>query len=237
VKALVQSVEAILGHALKDANPLKQALTHSSYANEQVGQNLQDNERLEFLGDAVLELLITDMLIAVFPEKQEGVLTKYRSNLVNETTLAEVAASIKLQDHLMLGKGESAQRDHLGASILSDAFEAFVAAIYVSEGFKATQDLVLHFMQPWIDRVERESFHPDFKSSLQELTLKLYKVTPKYRIIKEEGPAHDKSFVSEVTLKKEVLGQGAGPSKKLAEASAAQKALHVLELRKEVEVS
>lgn len=225
---LIEYIEGVLGKKLETPTHLARALVHSSHANERVDENVKDNERLEFLGDAVLELVISERLIDIFPNQPEGMLTKYRSSLVNEKTLTEVAQKMSIHTYLQLGKGESKHRDDLGPSILSDAVEALFAAVFLSEGFVKTKGFVLSIMGPWIDQVQNKSFQPDYKSELQEYTLKHFKLPPRYKIIEEGGPAHDKVFVSEVSLQKKTLGQGRGKSKKLAEAQAAKIALNVL---------
>jgi len=222
---LIQNIESILGRPLKTLTHLDKAMIHRSYAHEQMQAQIQDNERLEFLGDAVLELVVSEALIEKFPDQDEGILSKYRSSLVNETTLNEVAGTLCLQAYLKLGKGEAKQRGTLNPSIMSDAMEAVFGAVFLSESFDGAKQFILKLLQPWFEKVHEESFNQDFKSELQEHTLKVFKVIPKYRVVSETGPDHSKTFVTEVSLHQNVLAQGQGRSKKHAEIAAAKIAL------------
>ena len=197
---------------------LKQALTHKS------AEEGPDNERLEFLGDAVLELIITEELYRSFPNHTEGQLTKARVGAVSEPSLAEAASQLGLGKQLRMSRGEEVSGGRERPSILSDAFEAVVAAVYLSLGMDAARKFILEHLGETLG-VARER---DFKSRLQEYTQEHFRATPTYRTAEEIGPAHDRKFVAEVILAGDVLRQGTGRSKKIAEQAAAQEALDAL---------
>jgi ribonuclease-3 len=198
---------------------LRQALTHRSAENAG-----EDNERLEFLGDAVLELIVSEYLYRNHPEFSEGQLTKARVHGVSEPTLAEVAKRIGLGNHIIMSRGEEASGGRERPSILSDAFEAVVGAIYLDLGLSEARRFVLQHLEEAIANPEIR----DYKSLLQEITQERLKVTPRYTIIHESGPAHNKLFVARVEINGIEAGQGVGKSKKEAEQSAARSALEGL---------
>jgi ribonuclease III len=219
-----KKIEIELGYTFNDPSLLRNSLRHSSYVNELTGQEKDDNERLEFLGDAVVNLIVGDLLIQRFPEHREGDLSRMRSSLVNETSLADIARSINLGDYILLGKGERLTRGHDKSSILSDAYEALVAAVYIDGGY----DNVWHIVKKhFIDRLPDKSAPcvvNDSKSMLQEIAQTDLKVMPQYKVVEETGPDHDKTF--KVRLKvNDIICHGTGKSKKTAEQSAAGKAL------------
>ncbi|MEK7513013.1 MAG: ribonuclease III [Patescibacteria group bacterium] len=208
---------------------LKEALTHRSYLNENPSWPLPDNERLEYLGDAVLELAVTEFLFKTFPEKQEGELTSFRAALVNYQMLAAVARSIKLDDFLLLSKGEAKDTGKAREVILANAFEAIVGAVYLDQGYDAARGAVERTVLPCLDEVIAKGLNRDPKSMLQERSQERFKVTPTYRVLKEEGPDHKKQFLVGVYLGDELAGKGYGTSKQEAEARAADAALKMFE--------
>lgn len=220
--------ENTINYTFKDREILDKALRHSSYVNEQSDDNLEDNERLEFLGDAVLNLIIGDLLMHRFSELNEGDLSRMRSSLVNETQLAQLARSIKLGDVIKLGKGEEQTNGRDKNSILSDVFEAVVAAVYIDAGFNTAFNFVERLFSTRIEKSNNPSLNHDYKSRLQELSQVKYKVMPRYIVVHESGPDHDKRFKVQLSIK-ELTVFGSGKSKKSAEQSAAGKALDELD--------
>lgn len=207
---------------------LQQALTHKSYLSETSG--FDSNERLEFLGDSVLGLIVAEHLFSKFTEKQEGELAKAKAVAVSQPILAEAAKKVGLGPALLLSTGEEASGGRTRASILSDAFEAVVAAVYLSQGMDDARKFVLSALGPILEDIEREEHHRNYKSILQELTQSIYKRAPQYVVIEESGADHDKTFVVEASLDDKALGRGAGKSKKQAEQAAALEALQHPEL-------
>lgn len=223
----VSAIEKELGYRFKDTALMQTALVHSSYANENAKDDVRDNERLEFLGDAVLSLCVAHMLMACFPEMKEGYLSKARASLVNSSSLARIARSIGLQDHLMLGKGEEQTNGRNKNSILADAFEAIIGAVYLDGGFNAAFDVVKgkfgKTIQSGLDPTRVESA----KNILQEFMQAEYKESPTYEILDETGPDHEKTFRCLVRAGG-ITAQGSGKSKKAAQEAAARKALDIL---------
>ena len=209
---------------------MDQAFIHKSFANENPERNLKDNERLEFLGDAVLDLIISHVIMDEFPHYSEGDLTKLRSSLVNERKIAELSRELELGHYLLLGKGEDSTKGRNKNSILADTYEAVVASVYLDGGYKKTfKVLKKHFANFFNAANEGNLYNKDFKSQLQEITQNIYKSTPRYILVKERGPDHKKTFSVNVTVHNKVLGTGSGTSKKNAEQKAAQQALINLE--------
>jgi ribonuclease-3 len=215
----------------KNQELLKRALTHTSYANEHMtngGAMMEDNERLEFLGDAILDFVAAKWLYHHFPELDEGRLTSLRAALVRASTLAQFAESIHLPDYLLLGKGEAESGGRHRANILSDAFEALMGAFYLDQGFEA----VCAYFEQMIERVApvvlNENLDRDPKSQLQEWSQARLSVTPHYKLVSAEGPDHAKTFTVEVWLGSTVAAVGIGSSKQVAEQSAARTALSSL---------
>jgi ribonuclease III len=203
---------------------MEEALRHSSYVNEQADDRLRDNERLEFLGDAVLNLAVGDLLMKAYPQMREGELSRIRANMVNESQLADVARQLGLGPHLLLGKGEIQSNGMEKNSLLANALEAMIAAIYLDGGFAAAFDFVAHHFDRLIQAAPEMSSGQDYKSRLQEAVQCTIKEIPSYRVVDESGPDHDKTFTVAVTVG-EVDAQGVGKSKKTAEQEAARRAL------------
>jgi ribonuclease-3 len=213
-----------LGLSFNDLGLLTEALTHRSYLNEHRGAG-SHNERLEFLGDAVLELAVTRFLFERFPEKPEGDLTAYRAALVNTYSLAETAKALGMSDMLLLSKGESKDTGRARDIILANAFEAVLGALYLDQGYEAAEAFVARNLYPKIDEVIRTRAYQDAKSVFQEKAQDKKGITPTYRTLSEEGPDHDKHFTVGVFLGEEVVAQGIGKSKQEAEQEAARAAL------------
>ena len=207
-----------IGYEFENRNLLLQALTHSSYANEKHMRKLSDNERLEFLGDAVLEIISSDYLFDNYPELPEGELTKLRASIVCEPTLALCAVEMSLGDYLLLGKGENQTGGRNRKSILSDALEAVIGAIYLDGGFTSAKEFVLKYI---LTDIEHKQLFYDSKTILQELVQRQHDGTLAYELLREDGPDHNKSYEVQVKLGETVLGKGSGRSKKAAEQEAA----------------
>jgi len=225
----IQELESIIGYQFEKTELIRQALTHSSYANEK-HKKQSDNERLEFLGDAVLELVSSEFLFKNYPKMPEGEMTKFRASIVCEPTLALCTKEIELGKFLYLGKGEDLTGGRNRKSILSDAMEAVIGAIYLDGGFEAAKEFVHRFIL--VDIEHKKLFH-DSKTILQELVQGNYKEELHYVLVGEEGPDHDKSFKVEAMIGDKVVGHGIGHTKKAAEQEAAYEAL--LKLRPETE--
>jgi ribonuclease-3 len=220
-------LEAVLGYEFKDRNTLAQALRHASWCNEQPDR-VDDNERLEFLGDAVLDLVVGHRLMTRYPQLREGELSVTRAQVVSETGLSEVAGQLGLGRWLLLGKGEEKSGGRGKPSILADAFEAILAAVYLDGGFVAAEQLVGRLLADRIEKVELKNFY-DFKTRLQETAQARLKTTPTYRVVNEIGPDHDKRFVVAVTIGTDEWARAVGKSKKEAEQMAAAEAHFKLE--------
>jgi ribonuclease III len=225
----LSSLENELGYEFKDIGLLREALQHSSYVNEQHDPALQDNERLEFLGDAVLDLVITHILMNHFPQTREGELSRMRAAIVNESQLAAVAQKLNLGQYLLLGKGEALSRGEEKSSILADALEAVIAAVYVDGGLKSAFDVIKRQFSRVISQVGERLAAEDFKSRLQELVQVRFKTIPHYTVIAESGPDHDKTFEVRLSIGTFLTTHGTGKSKKAAEQAAAQVAFEQLQ--------
>ncbi len=221
----LSELEKTLGITFNDKSLLQRALTHSSYLNENPDYPLSDNERLEFLGDAVLDFLTAKYLYNRFPEMREGQLTSLRAALVKRETLAHFAASYNLGEHLLLSRGEEESGGRNREAILCAAFEALVGAILLDQGLQKANEFILKCIEPEIKRILEEELYRDAKSTLQELTQARFQITPVYRTVAERGPDHAKEFTVEVLVGNKVYGQGIGPSKQMAEQEAAKMAL------------
>lgn len=206
-----------------DQGILQQALTHKSYLGEVA--NLCSNERMEFLGDSVLGLIVAEYLYSKFTERQEGDLAKAKAVTVSEPILAEAARKAGLGRALLLSAGEEASGGRNRSSILADSFEAVIAAVYLIGGLDAARVLVLKALRPLLDDIEREEHHRNYKSILQEISQSRYKKAPRYVVVTESGADHDKTFIVEAQLDGVPLGRGSGKSKKQAEQAAALEAL------------
>jgi ribonuclease III len=216
-------LEKELGYSFSDTSLLVRALTHVSYNR---AKSAGHNEVLEFLGDAVLDLAISDLLIRNFPEKSEGDLSRMRAALVNSTALAEKAGRLSLGPALRLGKGEERSGGRDKPSILAGAFEALLGAVYRDGGYEATRRMIERYFGD--DIKERKLGQQDYKTRLQEISQMLFHAPPSYRLVSESGPDHDKFFVTEITVGGRVLGRGRGKTKKQAEQEAAREALSEL---------
>lgn len=205
---------------------LREALTHRSYVNENKGLKTKHNERLEFLGDAVLELISTEFLFEKYPERPEGDLTSFRAALVRTESLAEVAMQLNYGDYMYMSKGEEATGGRQRQYILANAFEAVIGAIYMDQGFEACKQFLNRFLLPKIDQIVENRLDVDAKSKLQELAQEKIKFTPVYELLSEEGPDHDKTFEMQVFLNGVEFGTGKGKSKQEAEQNAAKFALN-----------
>jgi len=214
-----------LGYRFTNPSWLREAVQHSSYVNEQRDAEARDNERLEFLGDAVLDLVITHMLMDRFPEGREGDLSRMRATIVNESQLAEVAHRLNLGEHILLGKGEALSRGEEKNSILADALEAVIAAIYLDGGFSAARLFVENQVTSAISSGAVATIDENYKSKLLEYAQSHGFGVPRYLIIKQDGPDHDRTFTVEVHLRNEKYGMGTGKNKKEAEQAAAGEAL------------
>ncbi|NNG01548.1 MAG: ribonuclease III [Desulfobacteraceae bacterium] len=222
-----KKLEAQLGYQFKNDELITEALRHSSFVNEQVDKTLRDNERFEFLGDAVLNLVVGHMLMQHDPNLHEGDLSRIRANLVNEYRLAEMARELDVGSHLQLGKGEEMTNGREKSSILADAFEALTAAIYLDGGFDRVAKVLASRFSTLIDDFSALENGYDYKSRLQEYVQVSHQEIPKYRVIDETGPDHDKTFTVAVDVCG-ITADGVGKSKKLAEQQAARAGLHAL---------
>lgn len=204
---------------------LRQAFVHRSYINENRNSSLEHNERLEFLGDAVLELVITDYLFHKYPKKPEGELTSLRAALVNTYSLHQVAESLEINGELYLSKGEAKDTGRAREFILANTVEALIGAIYLDQGYQEAKRFIEQFISVRIDEVIEEKLWIDAKSHFQERAQEVVSETPVYKVLEEKGPDHDKSFVSGVFLGDELIASGEGHSKQEAEQQAARQAL------------
>jgi ribonuclease III len=223
-----RQLQETLGHRFSSLDLLEEALRHSSYVNEQPDTDLRDNERLEFLGDAVLNLVIGHLLMQTYPQMHEGDLSRIRANMVNETQLAEIARGIDLGSYLQLGKGEIQSNGRDKSSLLANAFEAVVAAVFLDKGLDAADAVLRHHFNDLIASAPTATSVQDYKSRLQEAVQSTIKEIPQYQVIDESGPDHEKTFTVSMTVGK-FKTQGIGRSKKSAEQDAARKGLEQLE--------
>ena len=218
-------LEKKIGYPFQDFDLLIRAMTHSSYANEHKKEQREHNERLEFLGDAVLELISSDYLFRNYPDIPEGTLTKKRASMVCEPTLALCAREISLGEYLLLGKGEDATGGRKRDPIVSDAMEALIGAIYLDGGFANAKEFIDRFI---LDDIENKQLFYDSKTTLQEIVQGSYDEDVRYEIVKEEGPDHNKNFYVHALLGERILGEGCGHTKKAAEQQAAYCAIKKL---------
>ncbi len=219
------ALQQILGVSFNDPSLLEQAIVHSSYLNENPDSATNSNERLEFLGDAILGCVIAEKLYTEFPHINEGGMTQLRSELVRRECLARIASAINLGDYLYLGRGEEASGGRHKPTNLAAALEAVIAAIYLDQGLATTRDFILRLFHPELERVASQGTKADYKSQLQEFAQARWQLTPVYHVIEALGPDHHKRFTVEVKVGDTVLGRGSGKSKRMAEAEAAQEAL------------
>jgi len=208
-----------------DKKLLEQAFIHRSYINENTGSKLCHNERLEFLGDAVLELIVTDYLYNKYGDRDEGELTAYRSALVNAVIIGEVALSLGMNDYLLLSKGEAKDIGKARSYILANTYEAYVGAVYLDRGYDIARDFIATTLFGKIDTIVAEKLWRDPKSLVQEKAQEYLNVTPSYKVIHEAGPDHDKHFTVGIFFGQDKISEGKGHSKQEAEQSAARTAL------------
>ncbi len=221
----VRFLEETLGFSFRDQGVLRQALTHSSYVNESPGDASGDNQRLEFLGDAILDFVVGDWLYSRYPDAREGELTSLRAEIVRTEGLAAFARTLDLGDYLRLGRGENSTGGRERDANLCAAFEALVGALYVDQGLDVVLTLVHRLLDNRAPEIDMQRQAKDAKSLLQELTQGRLHVTPTYRITDERGPDHAKVFTAQALVGDDVWGEGTGRSKQAAEQAAARKAL------------
>ncbi|HEY4476524.1 MAG TPA: ribonuclease III [Candidatus Paceibacterota bacterium] len=217
--------EKTVGITFRNLKLLEQAFTHRSYLNENLRSGLNHNERLEFLGDAVLELATTDYLYRHYPDKTEGDLTAYRAALVNTVTIAQVAADIGLNDYLLLSRGEAKDIGRARQAILANTFESLIGAFYLDQGFEVAQGFINKYLIPRVGQVIAERRSQDAKSFFQERAQAETDITPAYELLRESGPDHDKTFTVGLYIGKELMATGSGHSKQEAEQVAAREGL------------
>ena len=223
---MIKDLEAAIGYKFQNITLLQNALAHSSYANERWHDSLKSNERLEFLGDSVLGMVVAEHLYRNFPDRPEGEMTRMRADMVCETSLAVIAEQIGLGQHLLLGHGEETGGGRNRASILADAVESVIAASFLDGGMAAARSFIERFV---LNRVPvRQLTNKDYKTALQELVQQKKNQVLSYRLVGESGPDHDKQFTVELTLNGDVVGTGIGSSKKRAEQAAAHAAIEKL---------
>ena len=223
---MIKDLENAIGYRFQNLTLLQNALAHSSYANERWHDSLKSNERLEFLGDSVLGMVVAEYLYRNFPDRPEGELTRMRADMVCETSLAAIADQIDLGSHLLLGHGEERFGGRNRASILADAVESVIAACFLDGGMAAARHFIEQFVL--VDVPVKKLHNTDYKTALQELVQQKKNQVLAYNLVGESGPDHDKQFCVEVSLNGQVVGAGSGSSKKRAEQAAAQKALEAL---------
>jgi len=220
-----EKFEESAGTKFEDKSLLRQAFTHRSYINENKDSKLEHNERLEFLGDAVLELVVTDFLYKKLTDSSEGEMTSLRSFLVNADTCSLVATKLGVNDFLLLSKGESKDNGRARQYILANTLEAIIGAIYIDKGYESAKEFILTHITPMVDEVIESGAWIDAKSLFQEKAQENIGTTPSYKTIKETGPDHDKHFTVAVSVGNDVFGTGVGKSKQDAEQEAARNAL------------
>jgi ribonuclease-3 len=214
-----------LGIRIKNKDLILQAFCHRSYLNENPSFHLDNNERLEFLGDAVLELVVTDHLYKDHPEKPEGELTNWRASLVNAKILGELARDLGFNDFLLLSRGESKETGKARQYILANAFEAFIGALFLDLGYKACNDFINKYLLVKLEDIVEKGLFKDVKSKFQEESQERMGVTPNYKVLKESGPDHAKNFTVGIFLNDDLIAEGNGSSKQEAEEEAAKNAL------------
>lgn len=223
--AQLQELSSLLQIPFRNYELLHQALIHTSFANESKEAGVQHNERLEFLGDAVLDLVVGEVLFKQFPQLPEGELTKARARIVCEPTLANSATKLCIGSYLLLGKGETASGGRQRISILADAFEAIIGAVYLDSGYANAYRFIVDHLQGELNLVKSGEYANDHKTLLQEVIQRQGEQKISYEVVNEEGPDHDKTFMVAVCVNGKLLGSGQGKSKKEAEQNAAKQAL------------
>jgi ribonuclease III len=226
---ILSSLEKKIAYRFRDISLLSTALTHRSYVNENQQLSVSDNERFEFLGDAVLGLCVSDLIIKKYADFPEGALTQIRSALVNEKNLAQIASDLQIGECLLIGRGEEISGSRKKRSFLADTFEAVIAAVYLDSSFEKTKTIITKIIEPLLEDDDIRSLHFDYKTALQEYCQKKYKSVPEYVLLESAGPDHAKTFKVEVTVTNKAKQTGLGNSKKEAEKQAAQKAWKILQ--------
>src|SRR3989344_347653 len=229
---ITKTLEESLGLHFKNPELLREALTHRSYLNENPRERVRDNERLEYLGDAVLELVVSEFLFEKFHDREEGELTSIRAALVNYQMLGLVAKDINLQKYILLSRGEAKDTGKAREVIMANALEALIGAIYLDQGYAKAKEALAQILFPKLDEVIEKGLYKDPKSLLQEIVQEEWRVTPNYKVIAETGPDHQKLFVVGVYFGEELKEKGEGSSKQEAESNAAARLLERLEIRK-----
>lgn len=219
--------EEAIGVTFKDKELLKKAFTHRSYLNENSGEGIEHNERLEFLGDAVLELVVTSHLYKTYPNNPEGDLTAYRSSLVNTISISDAATSLQMNDYLLLSKGEAKDTGKARQYILANTYEAVIGAIYLDQGYEAAKDFIAASLFGKLEEIIEKKLYKDAKSWVQEEAQEHEDVTPTYEVLHESGPDHDKNFEVGVYFGEELIAKGKGKAKQEAEQNAARAALEI----------
>ncbi len=225
IDADLVKIEALLDVTFTDKMHLLTAVTHRSYLNENRGAKQEHNERMEFLGDAVLELVVTDFLFKKYPEKPEGELTAVRAALVNTVSLADASAKLGINDFLLMSKGEAKDTGRARQYILANVFEALIGALYIDQGYDASRKFIAGHLFPKTEKIVEKRLWQDAKSRFQELAQENHSVTPTYETLGQEGPDHDRVFTVGVFLGKEKIGEGKGLAKQEAEQKAAENAM------------
>ncbi|MDF2963200.1 MAG: Rnc [Paenibacillus sp.] len=225
----LKQLQAALNITFRKPELLRQAFTHSSYVNEHRVSNFKDNERLEFLGDAVLELTVSEYLFDTYPERSEGELTKLRASIVCEPSLVNFAEELEFGSYVLLGKGEELTGGRTRPALLADVFESFIGALYLDQGLEVVKTFLRKHLFPNLPN-QGKLLTVDFKTHLQEYTQQHNMGMLEYKIVDERGPAHEREFVAQVIVNETLLGQGSGRSKKEAEQHAAAQALEALKV-------
>jgi len=225
IKSALEQLQIILNVRFSDVTHLLTAVTHRSYLNEHRDATWDHNERLEFLGDAVLELVVTDFLFKKYPEKPEGELTAVRASLVNTVSLAAASEKLGVNDYLLMSKGESKDVGRARQYILANAFEACIGAIYMDQGYDASKNFIAERLFDKTEEIVRKRLWQDAKSRFQELSQEHASITPTYETLAQVGPDHDRVFTVGVFLRQEKVAEGNGRSKQEAEQQAAEKAI------------
>ncbi len=223
----IEKLEEVLGVYFKDRDILRSAITHRSYLNEHREATWDHNERLEFLGDAVLELVVTEYLFKKYPDKPEGDLTAVRAALVNTNSLSDTSKGLNIDNYLLMSKGESKDTGRARQYILANAFEACIGAIYLDQGYEVAQKFIATNLFSKTDEIVEKKLWQDAKSRFQECAQEHNSVTPTYETVDQEGPDHDRVFTVAVFLGKDKVSEGRGRSKQEAEQKAAEEALAV----------
>lgn len=224
-EVILQKVEKLLGSDFSDKMNLLTAITHRSYLNENRDATQDHNERLEFLGDAVLELVVTDFLFTKYPEKPEGELTAVRAALVNTVSLAEASTKLGINDYLLMSKGEAKDTGRARQYILANVFEALIGAFYMDKGYEASKEFIATHLFPKTEKIVEQRLWQDPKSRFQEMAQEHEGVTPSYETLAQVGPDHDRVFTVGVFLKDKKIAEGNGRAKQEAEQAAAENAI------------